>query len=137
MKKLLYIFILLLGLTACKTQYIEVPKVHTEYIVKNLMQHDTLRITDSVLIREKGDTVFVDRVRHRDRVSVVNRTNTVIKTDTVSFPVQVEKKLSIKQKTYMTIGRYSAKIIGIAIILIVVLRALRKTKIIRLIKTFL
>ena len=137
MKKLLYILIIMLCLTGCKTRYIEVPKVHTEYQTKYLVQHDTLRTTDSILIRYKGDTVFVGKIRYRDRVSVINRTDTIIKTDSIPIYVPVEKNLSLKQKTYIIVGKYTLAIGGMAILVIIILYVIKHTKIIGLIKTLL
>lgn len=137
MKKLLYIFILIFGFTACKTRYIEIPKVHTEYVTKSYTQHDTVHITDSIWIRERGDTVFVDRVRYKDKTSIVNKTDTVLKTDSIPIYVSTEKNLSLKQKAYVIIGKCAVRIIIIAILLFGILFIIRKTKIIRFIKTFL
>lgn len=90
MKKLLFIIPILLLLASCaaKKQIMEVPveTVRTEYI------HDTR--TDSVFVKDsidrwiKGDTVFI--YKERIKYKYLNKTDTIIKTDTIPSIVKVE-----------------------------------------------
>lgn len=153
MKKLLYIFILLLSLTACKTKYVSVPEYHKVYVARidSFMRTDTIREKEWMTIKEVDSTELVklgirlknmtsayliEKNKNIERYSSesAKKTDTIIKTDTI--PVEVEKELSSKQKAYIVIGEYTVKVVGIAIILIVVFLILKRTKIIGLIKTF-
>lgn len=83
MRKILFIIPILILLTACKPikEIIEVPVevVKKEYI------HDTK--TDSIYIKDsidryiKGDTVFI--YKERTKFRYINKTDTILKTDTV------------------------------------------------------
>lgn len=77
--------IVFVTLSSCKEiQYVTVPEVHTEYIVKE--HKDTAYVKDSVYIKEvqKGDTVRIVEYRYRDRFREIWRTDTLVRCDTVS-----------------------------------------------------
>lgn len=75
-------------LTSCKTRYIEVPpSVKTEYI--NRMRIDTFIQNDSVIIRDRGDTVYLERIKREYLIR--NRIDTIIQRDSISVVVPVEK----------------------------------------------
>jgi hypothetical protein len=42
-----------------KTTYVPVESVHTEY--RDRLLHDSIHVRDSIYIRERGDTVFMDK----------------------------------------------------------------------------
>lgn len=96
------LFVVLMLLTGCKTQYVPVETVRTEYVTNTV--HDSVVVnvgkTDSVIIREKGDTVFVERWRTewRDRWHETLRTDTLVKVDSIQVPYPVEKKVSFWQR---------------------------------------
>lgn len=112
MKYLLIILILLLG-CACRTQYVPMESVRTEYR-DNINE---IRVTDSVtkesLVYINGDTVTVYRYIDRWRTKAVRDSILILKTDTISKPYPVEKKLSVWQQTKMDYG-------GTAIIVMVI-----------------
>ena len=113
MKKLPIIILLtLLCLVSCKTEkvvteYIEVPKVS---IVE---KHDTLRDSvntiDSVLVYQRGDTVFLEKIRYKYRDRVIKKNSSTTDTITVvqEVPVvkEVEKKMSRWQKMEIYMGK--------------------------------
>lgn len=75
-------------LTSCKTRYIEVPpSVKTQYI--NRMRIDTFIQKDSVIIRDRGDTVYLERIKREYLIR--NRIDTIIQRDSISVVVPVEK----------------------------------------------
>lgn len=77
--------IVFVTLSSCKEiQYVTVPEVHTEYIVKE--HKDTAYVKDSVYIKEvqKGDTVRIVEYRYRDRFRYVTQTDTLVQHDTIS-----------------------------------------------------
>lgn len=98
----------LIGLGACRSvRYIPVESVHHDSVVTILYQRDSVYQHDSVYIKEKADTVLIERwhTRWRDRVS--HDTLYMSKTDTIRVPVPVERKLSKAERTYITIGKWS------------------------------
>lgn len=106
--------ILLLCLAGCKTEkviteVVEVPKVS---IVE---KHDTLTDSvyehDSIIIYQRGDTIFRDRIKYKykDKVLIKNHntTDTVTKVQKVPVPyeVKVEKQLTKIQKAEIALGK--------------------------------
>ena len=98
----------LLGLGACRSvRYIPVESVRHDSVVTILHHRDSIYQHDSVYIKEKADTLLIERwhTRWRDRVS--HATLYMSKTDTIRVPVPVERKLSRAERTYITIGKWS------------------------------
>ena len=108
---LLAVIILLVALFvfgACRSVcYIPVESVRLDSVVTILHHRDSIYQHDSVYIKEKADTVLIERwhTRWRDRVS--HDTLYISKTDTIRVPVPVERKLSKSERTYITIGKWS------------------------------
>lgn len=92
------IIIVLLSLiwlfSSCKPQLIHVPveSVRTEY--KDRIQRDSIHLHDSILIKMKGDTVFLEKYRYLYRDKIVR--DSVFRTDSVQvpYPVEVEKEVN-------------------------------------------
>lgn len=82
MKKLLLIFLVFITISCGTTKVIEVPvdRVRTEYIDRHSV--DTIIKNDSIVIREKGDTTFLEKYKYIYKY--VYRTDTVLKTDTIT-----------------------------------------------------
>ena len=98
----------LVGLGACRSvRYIPVESVRHDSVVTILHHRDSIYQHDSVYIKEKADTVLIERwhTRWRDRVS--HDTLYISKTDTIRIPVPVERKLTKAERTYITIGKWS------------------------------
>lgn len=126
MKKLLYIFLafsLVCLFIGCKTMYVPVESVKTEYRDRNL--HDSIFIRDSIHIREKGDTVWL--TRWRTEYIEKTRVDSFSKIDSVPVPYPVEKKLNRWQKIKMDIGGLAIGAILITILVLpIFLRKRRK-----------
>lgn len=88
MKKLLLIFLVFIAISCGTTKVVEVPidRVRTEYIDRYSI--DTVIKNDSIIIRDKGDTVFLEKYKYLYKY--VNRTDTVLKTDTITKVQTVE-----------------------------------------------
>ena len=103
----------LIGLGACRSvRYIPVESVRHDSVVTILYQRDSLYQHDSVYIKEKADTVLIERwhTRWRDRVS--HDTLYMSKVDTIRVPVPVERKLTKSERTYITIGKWSVGVVA-------------------------
>lgn len=84
---LIIVFLALVFLTSCKqTQYVPVESVRTEYINKYL--RDSVVHYDSVFVKERGDSVWLERYKYiyKDHY----RTDTVIQTDSIRVPYPVK-----------------------------------------------
>lgn len=109
-----------IGLGACKSvQYVPVESVRHDSVFVSLYQRDSIYQHDSVYIREKADTLLIERwhTRWRDRVS--RDTLYINKVDTIRVPVPVEVKLTKAERTYITIGKWFVGVVaGLVIALI-------------------
>lgn len=82
----------LLMLASCKTKYVAVPEVHTEYIsnTDSVYIHDSIHVRDSIIMYMQGDTMFkiiyLNKYVYRDRYKY--KTDTVVKTDSISYSVE-------------------------------------------------
>lgn len=95
MKKLLLAILLGTLLSGCTaTKYVEVPvdRVKVEY--RDRVSVDTLYRNDSTIIREKGDTVFLEKYKYIYRVKELRDTVNVTDTITVVNPIEVIKEVN-------------------------------------------
>jgi len=115
MKQLIYITILLtsaIWLSSCRSiQYIPVETVHTEYKTRDSIRFDSIYQRDSVLLLVKGDTVYKEKYKYLYKYQYLNRTDTVIKVDSVQVPYPVEKQLSQWQSIKMELGGWAFGIV--------------------------
>ena len=85
-------------LSGCKTKYIPTERV----VYQNAIKHDTLHTSDSVFVRDsiylrqKGDTCYLDRWHEKTVFKNVYKTkvDSFVKRDSIPFPYPVEKQLS-------------------------------------------
>lgn len=114
-------FILLLlacMMCGCKTQYVPVETVRTEYVDRI----NTERVTDSVVndrfVYINGDTVFIYKWRDRWRTEIKHDSIYINKTDTISVPYRVERELSKWEKAKMDFGgiAFGGVIVAVAVI---------------------
>lgn len=90
------------------TKYVEVEKVRTDttYITKH--ERDSIFMHDSVHVKEKGDTVLIERWHTKYVEKLRIDTTYISKTDSIPVPYPVEKKvpaeLSWWQKTRIHVG---------------------------------
>lgn len=102
MKKLLLIFLVFIAISCGTTKVVEVPvdRVRTEYIDRHSV--DTIIKNDNTVIREKGDTVFLEKYKYIYKY--VNRTDTVLRTDTITKVQTVEVVKEVNKVRNWQIG---------------------------------
>jgi hypothetical protein len=114
----LFVVLSLICLTGCKTQYVPVKEIHTEYVTRtdSFIRTDSLYLHDSILVREKGDTVTIEKwhTRYRDRIVESIKTDTFIQRDTIPVPYPVEKRLSWWQQRKQDFGEIMLVLLAIA-----------------------
>ena len=135
MRKLWLFLIVILAITSCRTvKYIDrtvvdstkiaVPITNTKIEYRYRFLYDSIYVHDSIFTLIKGDTVYISKNKETNRL--VNKTDTIIKTDTIKVPVEITKtvtktetcvnevnKLYWWQKILMSIG-------GIVFVLIII-----------------
>ena len=83
MRNIILALISCICLIGCKSvQYVPVENtiVKTEY--KNSVSYDGIYFTDSVYIREKNDTVYIENIKYRYKY--VSNIDTIVKNDTIT-----------------------------------------------------
>lgn len=108
----------MLTLCSCtRTIYVPVTSVQHDSIYLHTHSRDSIVVRDSVTIREKGDTVWLERwrIEYRDRI----RTDTayIERRDSIAVPYPVERKLSRKERLYMSAGRVAVPLACAGIVL--------------------
>ena len=110
MKKLLFFAVALAVLTGCKTVYVPVVEheVHHDSIYFTQVQRDSIWMHDSISIKEKGDTVRIEKWHTKYIEKQVHDTTYVSKHDSIPVPYEVVKevpaKLSKTEKGLMWLG---------------------------------
>lgn len=103
MKKLWLFILVIIALTSCKTvKYVDktivdsteiaVPIINTKIEYRDRYLYDSIYVHDSVFTLIKGDTVYISK--NKETNHLVNKTNTVIKTDTIKVPVEITKTVT-------------------------------------------
>lgn len=112
---------LLLVIYSCRTvKYVpvETVKVDTTYI--NKLERDSIYLLDSVYIKEKEDTVFIEKYKYLYRDKLVRDTMYISKVDSIQVPYPVEKELTRWQQFRINFGGWAIGIVIIAIFVMVV-----------------
>ena len=143
MRKLWLFLIVILVLTSCRTvKYIDravvdsteiaVPITNTKIEYRDRFLYDSIYVHDSIFTLIKNDTVYISK--NKETNHLINKTDTIVKTDTISVPIEITKivtktetcvkevnKLYWWQKILMSIG-------GIVFILIIIYIVLKIKK---------
>lgn len=96
---LMFVLAALLGwlLTGCTTtKFVPVVEYHTDTLLWHSNTHDSIYVHDSIHVREKGDTVTIERWHTRWRDRWHSDTVYISKTDSVpqAYPVEVVKEVA-------------------------------------------
>lgn len=121
MKNLLYIILLMLAicLTSCRSiKSVPVETVKTEYKRRDSIRFDSIYEHDSIFLVVKGDTVYKEKYQYKYRYLTINKTDTVMLTDSVQIPYPVEKQLTRWQQMKIELGGWA---VGVIVILSIVL----------------
>lgn len=131
MRQRIYIWIvvgiaLLLLFGSCRSiRYVPVETIRTDSVFMSNVRIDSVYVQDSILIKEKGDTLTTIRYKLVYRYKHITDTLFITKNDSVQVPYPVEKELTWQQKTKLELGEFS---IGIILILLIVVIWLIKKK---------
>lgn len=129
MSKILILFSVLVILTGCRTkEYVEVPTVKTQYIVRadTVNTKDSVYVWNSDTVLVKGDSVIVTRWRVKETLRDVFkvRVDTLVRRDTISVPVPIERGLGWweRAKTDLFFPVLMAAVVAIAYIVVWIIR---------------
>lgn len=109
MRQLIHIILLTSAIwfTSCWTQYIPYETVRTEYKTRDSIRFDSIYQHDSVFYYKNGDTIYQYKYKYLYRYLTINKTDTVIKTDSMQVPYPVEKQLSRWQSMKLELGGWA------------------------------
>ena len=118
MRGLLTIILLFICVACSTTKYVDRPvpieTVRTEYV--NQLYRDSTYIHDSIDRYISGDTVYLYKYKYMYKY--LNRTDTLVQTDTIEVPVKV---VTTEIKEVNKIKWYQSILMGLGGILIVIL----------------
>lgn len=109
----------LLVFCSCRTKYVPVETVKIDTIYINKLQRDSIYMYDSVFVKDKGDTVFVEKYKYLYRDKLVRDTLYINRTDSIQTPYPVEKELTKWQKLCVNVGGWAIGIVIITILVVV------------------
>ena len=122
MRQLIYVgivlLILVISFSSCRTQYIPIESVKTEYRIRDSILHDSIYQCDSVYVLIKGDTVYQYKYKYLYKYKYINKTDTLIRTDSIRIPYPIEKQLSKWQQIKMDFGGTAMLIIVVMVFII-------------------
>ena len=130
-----FIMLIIMGLLMCAmlsgcttTKYVQVPVVHNDTTVITKHQRDSIWMHDSILIKQKGDTVRIEKWHTKYIEKQVHDTTYIAKVDTIRevFTNEVEKPLTWWQQTKMHIGAIALYLLALLAVIWVVKRHLGK-----------
>ena len=103
MRKIWLFILVIIALTSCRTvKYIDrtivdsteiaVPITNTKIEYRDRFLHDSIYVHDSIFTLIKGDTVYISK--NKETNHLINKTDTIIKTDTIKVPVKITKTVT-------------------------------------------
>lgn len=105
MRKVWFVLLVCVAMVGCRTLPTPpVVMVERDTIYQSRVERDSVFVSDSVLIREKGDTVWVTRNRYLFRDVLRHDTIYIARNDTITNEVEVEKALTWWERVKMEIG---------------------------------
>ena len=118
--------VMLVTLTGCRSvKYIPVTEYRDRYVSKtdSFIKTDSVYLHDSVTVFAKGDTVYIAKIRFKDRFKIVyhTKTDTVAVHDSIPYPVkvEVEKKHTFIDNVVIGFGVVTGLLLIVFFILVV------------------
>lgn len=115
-------------LCSCSTQYVPVETVRYDSVFFAKIQKDSIFVRDSVHIKEKGDTVFVDKYKYVYRNIIKTDTFFVMRTDSIQVPYPVEKKRTWWEQTKIDIAHTAVSLVAIVILYLLMKWMVKRTR---------
>lgn len=119
------LFVVLMStLTGCRSvKVVEVEKVHTDTTYIRQQMWDSIHVHDSIFVREKNDTVRIERWHTKYIESIRRDTVYQSRVDSIPAPypveVKIQRELTWWQKFRMTLGTIAIGAIGVGIVLLI------------------
>lgn len=122
MKRLFYIAIILLvsaiWFGCSTTKYISLESVRYDTTYVNKYQYDSIYKRDSIVVRDKGDTVFIEKYRYLYRDKLLRDTLYFSKTDSIHVPYPVERKLTRWEQFKVDVGGFAVSAVVVTVLIV-------------------
>lgn len=117
---LLFVLAVLSLAAGCRqVRYVPVETVRLDSIYLTQTLRDSIVRYDSVYVRDRGDTLYVERWKYLYRDKVRVDTMVSVRVDTLSVPYPVERELTRWQRLKLELGGWAFGIIVTAALVIV------------------
>lgn len=93
-RSVILLFVIAVLVVGCKTQYVSVPEFHTDTLWQYLSLRDSVYLHDSTIVKERGDTVVIERWHTRWHDRFITDTVYRSRRDSISVPYPIERKLT-------------------------------------------
>lgn len=117
--------VIVLCLVGCRT-YVPVETVRTEVVKELEIQRDSIYVLDSVFVRSKADTVFVERWRVEYKEVLRVDTLHIVERDSTNNVVAIERPLTKWQQVKMDVGLGTMIALPLLVALYILYRRLKK-----------
>lgn len=104
------------SLTACTPRIVPVHHYHETERIK--VERDSVTLSDTVRIAERGDTVLVEVVKWRTRYRTT--TDTLRRVDTVQLPAQIITQAASRQKRAKGWANFVATLLGVIAVVCII-----------------
>lgn len=119
-RKWLCVILLASAICSCRSvKYVPVETVKTDSIYINQVQRDSIYRLDSIYIRDKGDTIWVEKYKYLFVDKLRHDTLYINRIDSIRVPYPVEKELTRWQQMKLELGGWAFGIIITAALIIV------------------
>lgn len=114
--------------SCARVQYVPVETIKTDSVRVVDVQRDSIYVQDSVIVREKADTIFVTRWRTEYREALRVDTVQIVRTDSIQNIIEVERDFTPWESICFSLGRVMLTIGAFILIykLYILFRKLRK-----------
>jgi len=119
MKKTVIFCAIALLCFACSTiKYVPIETVKTEY--RHTIARDSIFLRDSIFVKEKGDTVCLERYRYMYRDRIFRDSVIVRDTIRVPYPIEVAKEIKKPLLGWQNFQIWCGRIALIALLLVII-----------------
>lgn len=87
MKKIILLLLIIIAFAGCKTKTVLVPVERVKIEYRDRLRVDSVYNSDTTYIRRSNDTVLIDVIRWRNKY--ILKTDSVVRTDSIPYPVEV------------------------------------------------
>lgn len=95
-----FVMVVLCCISSCTTtKYVPVVEYHTDTLIQKMTQRDSIYLHDSTIVREKGDTVLIERWHTKYRDREVHDTVYQSRIDSVPAPYPVTEYVECKMSS--------------------------------------